>query len=150
MPPRPTSEKPPRALAALSIVPACIACLGISCSRHAEPAARAESPPALFEEVAVQAGINVIHDSGARGEYFMPEQAGSGVGVFDSNNDGLMDIYVIHCGGPDSKSRNQLFRLEGLTFRIFLLIVFDLSRGRGAPPCLPCRRGKFLPNRRAR
>jgi enediyne biosynthesis protein E4 len=66
----------------------------------------------IFEEVAVATGIDFIHDTGAKGEFFMPEQAGSGCALFDFNNDGLLDVYLIHCGGPQSKSVNQLFQQE--------------------------------------
>lgn len=66
----------------------------------------------LLQEVAVKSGVDFIHDSGAKGEYLMPEQAGSGCAIFDFDNDGLLDIYLIHCGGPQSNSKNQLFRQE--------------------------------------
>src|SRR5207237_3623013 len=35
---------------------------------------------------------------------------GSGDALFDFNNDGLLDIYLLQNAGPDSKARNQLFQ----------------------------------------
>ncbi|MFO1497009.1 MAG: CRTAC1 family protein [Verrucomicrobiota bacterium] len=57
-------------------------------------------------------GIEFVHDSGSHGQYNMPEHIGSGAALFDYNNDGLLDLYLIQCGGVDSKSRNQLYRQE--------------------------------------
>ena len=70
------------------------------------------SAPPLFEEITARAGIHFLHDSGATGQYFMPEHVGSGAALFDFNNDGLLDLYLIQCGGPNSKSRNQLYQQE--------------------------------------
>jgi hypothetical protein len=66
----------------------------------------------MFEEIAESVGLSFMHDSGAKGEYFMPEQAGSGVAFIDYDNDGLLDLYLVQCGGADSAARNQLFRQE--------------------------------------
>ncbi|PYI87589.1 MAG: CRTAC1 family protein, partial [Verrucomicrobia bacterium] len=72
----------------------------------------------LFEDVTAQSGILFIHDSGATGHYFMPEHVGSGAALFDFDNDGRLDLYLVQCGGPGSASRNQLYRQEANnTFR---------------------------------
>ena len=42
----------------------------------------------------------------------MPEQIGSGVALFDSDNDGRLDIYLVQNGGPESKAKNQLYRQQ--------------------------------------
>ena len=67
---------------------------------------------AIFKEIATQVAVEFIHDSGAEGLFFMPEHVGSGAALFDFDNDGKLDIYLIHCGGPESQSRNQLFHQE--------------------------------------
>jgi hypothetical protein len=59
-----------------------------------------------------QAGLRFSHDSGAAGRYFMPEHLGSGVALFDFDNDGRLDLYLVQCGGPESASRNQLYHQE--------------------------------------
>jgi hypothetical protein len=55
-------------------------------------------------------GLRFLHDAGPVGDYFMPQQVGSGAALFDFNKDGLLDIYLLQNGGPNSKSRNQLFQ----------------------------------------
>jgi hypothetical protein len=40
----------------------------------------------------------------------MPQSVGSGVAVFDCDGDGLLDIYLLQNGGPNSKSTNRLYR----------------------------------------
>jgi hypothetical protein len=44
--------------------------------------------------------------------YFMPANIGSGVALFDYNNDGRLDIYLVQNAGKVSSSRNALFRQE--------------------------------------
>src|SRR5262249_18278205 len=43
--------------------------------------------------------------------YFMPQIIGSGAALFDYNGDGLLDVYLIHNGGPKGTT-NRLFRQE--------------------------------------
>jgi hypothetical protein len=86
---------------------------------------RAESPPVSslptvpasahgpwFEDVSGKTGLDFVHDSGATGQYFMPESIGSGGAVFDYDNDGRLDVYLVHCVPPGSASRNRLFHQE--------------------------------------
>jgi hypothetical protein len=72
----------------------------------------ASSAAVLFEEFTAPSGVQFIHDSGATGQYFMPEHVGSGAALFDFDNDGRLDLYLIQCGGPNSKSKNQLYHQE--------------------------------------
>ncbi|MGI8980704.1 MAG: CRTAC1 family protein [Pirellulaceae bacterium] len=56
-------------------------------------------------------GLDFVHDPGpVDGKYFMPQINGSGAALLDCDNDGRLDIYLLQCGGPDSKSTNALFR----------------------------------------
>jgi hypothetical protein len=61
----------------------------------------------LFEEITP--GVKFIHDAGAHPDFNMREIYGSGGALFDFNNDGRLDLYLVQCGGPDSPSKNQLF-----------------------------------------
>ena len=49
----------------------------------------------LFREVADDVGLKFQHFTGATGEYYMPEIMGAGVALFDYDNDGDLDVYLI-------------------------------------------------------
>jgi enediyne biosynthesis protein E4 len=73
--------------------------------------ASASREPPWFEDVTAESGLDFVHDPGpVDGKYFMPQINGSGASLFDSNNDGRLDIYLLQFGGSDSKSTNALFR----------------------------------------
>ncbi len=74
------------------------------------PPARSSTPP-WFEEVTAKSGLDFIHDAGPVGSYFMPQSIGSGGALLDFNNDGLLDLYLIHNGGPKGKT-NQLYQQQ--------------------------------------
>jgi hypothetical protein len=89
--------------------------------------ARNEPPDAApwFKDVTDEVGLDFVHDPGPVGEYFMPQIMGSGAAFLDFDNDGLLDIYLIQNGGPDSGSTNRLYRqtAEGR--------FIDVSKGSG-------------------
>src|SRR5260370_13030535 len=81
------------------------------CQAPPPPTAREEpTGPPWFADVADQVGLHFVHDAGPAGTYFMPQLMGSGAALFDFDNDGLLDIYLIQNGGPKSRSTNRLFR----------------------------------------
>ncbi len=49
-----------------------------------------------FSDVTAAAGIDFRHVNGATGSKFVIETVGAGVGFFDYDNDGLLDIYLIN------------------------------------------------------
>jgi enediyne biosynthesis protein E4 len=59
------------------------------------------SPPiaARFVESAADVGLKFSHVSGASGQYYMAEVMGSGVALFDYDNDGDLDVFLVQ-GGP--------------------------------------------------
>jgi hypothetical protein len=65
--------------------------------------------PSWFEDVTAAVGLDFVHDSGPTGTYFTPQSMGSGCAFFDFDGDGLVDIYLVHLGGPGGK-KNQLFK----------------------------------------
>jgi hypothetical protein len=78
-----------------------------------------------FVDVTAESGLNFVHDAGPTGSYFVPQIIGSGAAVFDFDNDGRLDIYLIQNGGPKSSSTNRLFR-QGTDGRFT-----DVSKGSG-------------------
>ena len=45
--------------------------------------------------MAEEVGLKFHHFTGATGEFYMPEIMGSGVALFDYENDGDLDVYLI-------------------------------------------------------
>ncbi|HET8925351.1 MAG TPA: CRTAC1 family protein [Candidatus Acidoferrum sp.] len=69
-----------------------------------------------FEVVPASAsGISWVHVSGKSPEKYLPESSGAGCALFDYDNDGWMDIYLVNSGKcdfytPDLPLRNALYR----------------------------------------
>jgi enediyne biosynthesis protein E4 len=84
--------------------------LGVSC--RPPPADDEPSAPPWFRDVTEECGLRFVHDAGPTGGYFMPQIMGSGAALFDFDNDGRLDVYLLQNGGPDSRSTNRLFRQE--------------------------------------
>jgi hypothetical protein len=103
------------------------------CRKHqsaiavATPASAPSTRPAdaaWFEDVTEKSGVHFIHETGPVGNYALPEIMGSGAALFDFDNDGRLDIYLIQNAGPTGP-KNQLFHQEADgTFR-------DVSAGSG-------------------
>lgn len=69
-------------------------------------------------DVTDEVGLDFIYEAGATGKYYMPEIVGSGVGLFDYDNDGDLDICLTNGNLllPDAARggslTNRLFRME--------------------------------------
>ena len=96
---------------------------GASPFASSQPHSASAAP--LFREVAEEVGLKFQHFTGATGEFYMPEIMGAGVALFDYDNDGDLDVYLIqgtmfdpaldarHARFPPSlgwKPGNRLFR----------------------------------------
>src|SRR5918994_2161826 len=76
--------------------------------------AKASSLP-IFTEVAEQAGLEFQHYNGMSGKLYLPEIMGSGAALFDFDNDGDLDVFLVQGGmlepGSQPESpRGKLFR----------------------------------------
>lgn len=57
-----------------------------------------EPPAGLFTDITLAAGIDFVHENGARGERLLPETMGGGVAFFDYNNNGHQDLLFLDSG----------------------------------------------------
>ena len=48
-----------------------------------------------FEDVAEATGLRFTHDNGARGDYWFTEMLGAGGALFDYDNDGDLDVFLV-------------------------------------------------------
>lgn len=77
-----------------------------------------DSPPLFHEASPHDSGITWAHENGRSPNHYLPETAGSGVAVFDYNNDGRMDILFVNSGpssfyNPARKLHHGLYRNNG-------------------------------------
>jgi hypothetical protein len=98
----------------------------LGCQKASPSPEPVETPPPAAPPWFTDIDINFVHDAGEPSEkYFLPQILGSGVALFDFNNDGLLDIYLVQNGGPQSRSKNRLYQqLPGGRFQ-------DVSAGSG-------------------
>jgi len=77
-----------------------------------------QNGPVSFSNIAVQAGINFKHENGASPQKFMPETMGAGALIFDYDNNGWPDIFLVNGGSFVEKkvaaeARHRLYKNNG-------------------------------------
>jgi len=70
----------------------------------------------LFIESAEPTGLTFTHVNGATGQYYMAEQMGAGVALFDYDNDGDLDVFLVQ-DGPLEQANAP--RTSGPSCRLF-------------------------------
>jgi hypothetical protein len=101
-----------RVLAVIFFIQHC--CMPFSIAGH-QKRPRAHSSPPIFKEVAQQAGLQFQHYNGMTGKLYLPEITGSGAALFDFDNDGDLDVFLVQGNvlEPNTKATDTLFPWRG-------------------------------------
>src|SRR4029079_10065479 len=81
--------------------------------QRSEPGSPTSTP--IFKEVAEQAGLKFQHFNGMTGKFYLPEITGSGAALFDFDNDGDLDVYLVQGNVlmPNTQPNKTLFPWRG-------------------------------------
>lgn len=91
-------------------VVALVLSLVAGCSSSGTPVTPEPGGPPWFEDVTAKLGIDFLQRAGPTDKYFMPQVMGSGVALFDADNDGRLDMLLLTNAGPKADSRNKFYR----------------------------------------
>src|SRR6185503_15045452 len=101
-----------------------------------QPAPPTASSLPIFKEVAEQVGLKFQHYNGMTGKLYLPEIMGSGAALFDFDNDGDLDVFLVQGNvlEPGTQSARTQFPWRGpglprsRLFRNDLVVGKDGSR----------------------
>ena len=99
--------------------------------------ARADAPQ-IFDEAAEETGLKFRHYNGATGKLFLPEMMGSGAALFDFDNDGDLDVFLVQGSvlEPGDDPARTLFPWRETAEPRGRLFRNDLAAGRDGRPTL--------------
>jgi len=103
-----------------------VALAALLCSLRLSALPAVESP--LFVAAEAAAGLDFIHANGATGQYYMAEQMGAGVALFDYDNDGDLDVFLVQGGALGPRPSDSTAGPTSHLFRNDLTIAADGTR----------------------
>src|SRR6266404_2593534 len=94
----------------------------------------------IFKEVAQQTGLKFQHYNGMTGKLYLPEITGSGAALFDFDNDGDLDVFLVQGNvlEPNSKPESTQFPWRGTEPPRGRLFRNDLVIGKDGTHSLHC------------
>src|SRR6476660_10607257 len=74
-----------------------------------------QTAPVIFTDATKLAGINFKHENGASPQKYLPETMSAGALIFDYDNDGWPDIFLVNAGsfvdrGAATAARHRLYQ----------------------------------------
>ena len=86
----------------------------------------------IFKEVAEQVGLKFQHYNGMTGKFYLPEITGSGAALFDFDNDGDLDVFLVQGNvlEPNTQTSSTLFPWRGAEPPRGRLFRNDLTAGK--------------------
>lgn len=88
----------------------------VSWSAGSGAGAEATPPEIPFTDITREAGIEFVHENGARGEKLLPETMGGGVAILDYDGDGDQDLLLVNSApwsATEPAPTSKLYRNEG-------------------------------------
>jgi enediyne biosynthesis protein E4 len=70
-----------------------------------------------FTNAAAKLGVDFVHQTPPPSAYDSPTVMGSGCALFDFDQDGVLDLYLVNLGDPDHPTSNALYRQHSTTAR---------------------------------
>ncbi len=102
----------PRPIIAEFLLCAALCVFAWGCGSPRSRAAVAHTGHVLFSEVAAQSGIHFVHRNGQGAGANIIETTGTGCGLFDYDNDGWLDVYLVNGKSPPGDG-NHLYHNNG-------------------------------------